>query len=45
MEVVINFERKEIHFPEVIGVGELAEYLNTYFPEDIWGDFKTVIDD
>lgn len=44
MEVLINFEEQEIHFQEVIGVEMLAQYLNTYFPEDIYSEFKVVID-
>lgn len=44
MEVIVDIERQEIHFQETIGIEELAVCLNTYFPEDIYSEFKVIMD-
>lgn len=40
----VDFEKKEIHFTEGLGIHELATYLTDTYPEERWRDYKIVID-
>lgn len=43
MIVTINFDTKEIIFDHNVSLHDLGTYMNDYFPEDVWDDFKFVI--
>ena len=43
MKITIDFETKEISYPEDVSLADLAQYLVHYFDEEKWGDFEVLI--
>lgn len=45
MIVTIDFDKKEISYPEDVKLYDLAPTLVKYFDPETWGHFKVVIND
>ena len=45
MKVIIDFDKKEIDYPDDVKLTDLAEYLVKYFDPSVWGEFKVMIHD
>ena len=45
MKITIDFDRKEISYPEDVKLTDLAHTLVDYFDPETWGHFKVLIND